>query len=51
MHPFNVTAALNDTIPHLHSCVSQKIYSIFGLDGEIGNGNSNTSDDDDLYSN
>jgi hypothetical protein len=50
VYPLLATAALSDadTAPRVHSCVSRKIYSVFGLDGATSNvENNDTSDSGD----
>jgi len=43
------TTALDDHAPRLHTCISDKIYFLFGLDGTIGNPDydGDTSDKED----
>jgi hypothetical protein len=49
VYPLLATAALSDadTVPRVHSCVSRKIYSVFGLDGATSNVENNGSDTSD----
>jgi hypothetical protein len=52
VYPLLATAALSDadTVPRVHSCVSRKFYSVFGLDGatsNVENSGGDTSDSGD----